>query len=291
MQLHALSAGEWAQTRRFTGTVHSAFARACNLELDGGRLVALLSAELGNAPNGIRFDLPRGFAFDRACRVGERVGCRAGVVRFAASGLTLRLDTAPPWRLSLDPLSADLGRAQVLAAWRGACRCLRRRAQRMRRMRSGIPAERLSALVRATRGLDADGAGRAAAGLIGCGAGLTPAGDDVVVGFLAGLRASTRDRSAQRRFRDVLGERVRGAAVRTNLISRTQIEHAAAGAFAEPITRLAVVIAHGAERTDVEDAAQAALSVGATSGSDAVRGLLLGLAAWGRAPPWGEGSA
>jgi hypothetical protein len=291
MQLHAISAGEWAQTRRFTGTVHSVFAHACNVELEEGRLVALLAAKHGNTPNGIRFDLPPGFAFHRACRVGERVGCRAGVARFAGSELTLRLDTAPIWRLGLDPLSADLGRTRVLAAWRHACRCLRWHAQRTGRAGSSIPAGRLSALARATRVLDADGAERAAVGLIGRGVGLTPAGYDVVVGFLAGLRASARGRRAHTHFRDALGARVRSMAVRTNPISRIQIEHAAAGAFAEPIARLALAIARGVEGTDVEDAAQAALAVGATSGSDAVRGLLLGLAAWGRALPRREGSA
>lgn len=272
-QIRAISAGAKAETERFSGTVHSVFARACNIALDDGRLLALLSADMGNAPNAIRLDLPGGFAFDRALRTGDTVACRAGVMRFGGAGLSVRLASAQRWHFGLDQIGVDLRDPRIFAAWRTVRCCLRRHEAPNGMTRSGIPPGRALALWRAVRAADAQGADKAVRGLIGCGVGLTPAGDDLVVGFLAGLQV-TRCGA----FRAVLGAAVTTLTGRTNPISAAHLCHAAEGGFAEPLVQLTCAIARGAGPDEVARAARPALAVGATSGGDGVRGLLLGLA-------------
>jgi len=284
-QIRAISAGTSAETERFTGTVHSVFSRACNIALDDGRLLTLLAAEQGNAPNAVRLETPPGFTFDRALRTGERIGCRAGVMRFGQAGISVRLASAHPWRHDLDGLCADLRAPSVFAAWRAARRCLRRHetanpATDLTGL--SVPPGRALALWRAARAQDIDAGAAALRGLVGCGMGLTPAGDDIVVGFFAGLRATMCADDKRMAYCTALGENARTLADRTNPISGAYLVHAANGGFAEPIARLASAIADGAGEDAIVRAARPALGVGATSGEDGVRGLLLGFAAWGR---------
>ena len=284
-QIRAISAGANAETERFTGTVHSVFSRACNIALDDGRLLTLLAAEQGNAPNAVRLDTPPGFTFDRALRTGERIGCRAGVMRFGQAGISVRLASAHPWRHDLDGLGADFRDPSVFAAWRAARRCLRRHetANPSTDLTGlSVPPGRALALWRAARAQDIDAGAAALRDLIGCGMGLTPAGDDIVVGFLAGLRATACADDRRLAWSAALGESASALTDRTNPISGAYILHAVNGGFAEPIARLASAIATGAGEDDIARAARPALGVGATSGEDGVRGLLLGFAAWGR---------
>jgi hypothetical protein len=139
-------------------------------------------------------------------------------------------------------------------------------------------------LARAARHLGVHEAAQAAQGLIGCGPGLTPSGDDLVVGFLAGLWSTACDDPGRRTFRRALCAAVAAAARATGDISRVYLTHAIHGRFAEPLTTLAVRIADGADRDEIARASAAALRVGHTSGGAGVHGLLLALAAWAARP-------
>jgi hypothetical protein len=143
-------------------------------------------------------------------------------------------------------------------------------------------------LARATRHLRAHEAARAIEALIGCGPGLTPSGDDLIVGFLAGLWSTGGDDPAQRTFRRALCLAVAAAAEATGDISRTYLTHATCGRFAEPLATLAARIGDGAPVGEIERLTAAALRVGHTSGCDGVLGLLLGLAAWSAQPVSGR---
>ena len=107
MHLAALSAGGQAARGRFNGAVHSVFRQACNIRLDDGRMLALLAPHLGNVPHGVRVDAPAGFAFSRHLAVGQRVGCRADVLR-VAGGLSVDLGSAHAWRGELPSANVDL---------------------------------------------------------------------------------------------------------------------------------------------------------------------------------------
>ena len=70
LRYRALSIGPGIDYLRFEGTVHSVFARALNIQLDGGRLLALVAPDLPNAPATIRVDT-RGAHFGAIARPGQ----------------------------------------------------------------------------------------------------------------------------------------------------------------------------------------------------------------------------
>ena len=298
MRLSALSAGEHAPRGRFTGAVHSVFKKACNIRLDDGRLLALLAPQLANLPHGIRIDMAPELTFAGHLRVGQTAGCRADVLRLGGAGLSIDLGPARLWRSDLTAAGADLDRAEVGTAWRIAWHALWRHecgasmthephgfAASVRHV-SPCDALRRAAfrdalrLARAARSRQPEQAAATIGRLIGRGPGLTPTGDDLLVGFLAGLWVAAGEQPERLAFIDWLGKAVKEAAVATNEISRTFLCHAAAGSVAEPLALLARTIAQAAPPGEVERATARALRFGHTSGADAALGLLLGMAAW-----------
>jgi hypothetical protein len=283
MRLAALSAGGRASRGRFNGTVHSVFAQACNIRLDDGRMLALLAPPLGNVPHGVRVDAPAGFVFSRHLAVEQRVGCRADVLR-VAGGLAVELGSARAWRGELPSVNVDRLAPEVIQAWRAAWYALQRgriRADQADATALSRAVERQGvSLARVVRALQADDAPRILERVIGCGPGLTPSGDDLVTGFLAGLFSGAGEGRARRGFLEAFCRTVAAAAVFTADISRTYLSHAVAGWFAEPLATLARQIGAGADRDVIERATIAALRLGHTSGGAGVFGLLLGLNAW-----------
>jgi Protein of unknown function (DUF2877) len=281
MHLTALSAGSEAPRMRFNGVIHSVFDQACNIRVDDGRLLALLSPCLGNVPHGARIAAPAGFGFARHLRVGGSVGCRADVLR--TSGLSIDLGTAKPWRAELPAAGVDLSVPKVAQAWRTAWRALGQCRPRARAPQAALLSRTVDRsglrLARAARHLRVPEAARAVEDLIGYGPGLTPSGDDLIVGFLAGLWSTAGDDPARQTFRRALCATVAGLARATGDISRVYLTHASRGRFAEPLATLAARIGDGATVGDIEQVSAAALRVGHSSGGDGVLGLLLGLAA------------
>jgi hypothetical protein len=129
---------------------------------------------------------------------------------------------------------------------------------------------------------DGEAAADAASRLVGLGVGLTPSGDDFLVGLLAGLEATGNPLR-----RDI------AAAVRSDVNDRTTaagasaVRQAADGAYSERLHDVLASLAHPAEwrdarpRGDARDglvrAVVAALAFGETSGSDTIAGLLLAI--------------
>jgi Protein of unknown function (DUF2877) len=284
MHLAALSAGGRAARGRFNGTVHSVFRQSCNIRLDDGRMLALLAPHLGNVPHGVRLDAPAGFVFSRHLAVSERVSCRADVLRIAGA-LSIDLGSARAWQGELSSARVDLAVPDIARAWGAAWHALRRGracgehsdAMALTRAvdREGVR------LARAARALQAADAANALDRLIGRGPGLTPSGDDLITGFLAGLFSTAADDRALRAFLEGFCLTVARAAASTTDISRAYLTQAADGWFAEPLVTLARQIGAGVDHGSIDSATIAALRVGHTSGGASVFGLLLGLAAWG----------
>jgi hypothetical protein len=297
LRVHAISAGEHAPRHRFDGAVHSVFEKACNIRLDDGRLLCLLLPQLADLPHGIRIEAPQ-LDFSRHLEIGQRVGCRADVLRLGDPALTVELASARLWRSELPGSDVDLDRPEAAHAWRVAWFALARHEHGAsgagdagrpgRRPPAIVPSDPLRRavfraglrLAHAVRHFRADRTGVVIHRLIGLGPGLTPAGDDVIVGVLAGLWSARSGRPERLAFLASLGEAVRRAAAATNDISRAFLRHASVGSVAEPLSLLARRIGEAAPTGEVERVARRALAVGHTSGADGVLGLLLGLAAW-----------
>jgi uncharacterized protein DUF2877 len=260
--------------------VHSLFDRAANLELAGQRLVVLLDATSPNVPHGIRLGAHAWRELRASVRVGDTLAFEGGGLRFARTGWRVDLSGARGWHVDLSGTHAGCGDARVvngLAAASAIARTVHVRAgdpvaaaysRRLARVKPPLES--------AIRQLSADTAIDQLHRLLGVGCGLTPAGDDFIVGCLAGLAIGTRYEAERRRFlMDVAGGLDFSA---TTLISRQHLSDACHLQFAQPLAELAVAITVGA--ADVLSKLEAALAVGASSGADGVAGLLFGLQAW-----------
>ena len=116
--------------------------------------------------------------------------------------------------------------------------------------------------------------------LIGLGSGLTPTGDDLLVGFLAGLRYKLGVSSVRRDYLNDLGIRILSLSSQTTDISFTYLFHATKGQFSRSIFDLANAICNNADSSKLYETTSLAIQVGHSSGSDTVTGLMLGLTAW-----------
>jgi hypothetical protein len=135
-------------------------------------------------------------------------------------------------------------------------------------------------LLHATRDFQLEDAKASIMSLIGLGPGLTPSGDDFLVGYLAGLWATAGHSPSRTQFVGALGAEISAAARNTNEISGAYLRSAATGHVSEPIAKLAQQLKQANDMRNVRAATQAALQVGHTSGTDGVLGLLLGCLAW-----------
>ena len=301
MRLNALSVGVEAPTMCFSGVIHSIFHHACNVSLASAALLTLVSSEKGNLSQGIRLGTPPKFTFLNQVRVGQPFACRGGILRISGSELAVDLRTASLWHIDLKGLRVDLSQRDTAQAWAVAWLELRkhRRGNGLSAMIAAIPlrrqnpvtslgiktsAERVvktfSGLIAATRTFQVDGAITAIRPLIGLGPGLTPSGDDFIVGYLAGLWSTAGNDSSRLRFISFLGAWLSQAAAGTNAISGTDITSAVNGNVSEPIATLAQRFGQTTSLDNVRDATRTALQVGNTSGTDGVLGLLLGCTAW-----------
>ena len=107
--------------------------------------------------------------------------------------------------------------------------------------------------------------------LIGLGPGLTPSGDDFLVGYLAGL-----DAAADPARPALAAGIVEAAPARTTAISASMLRHAAGGEYAERLHEVVGALCTG--RADrITRAVDRAMAYGATSGVDTVVGLFAAL--------------
>jgi Protein of unknown function (DUF2877) len=117
---------------------------------------------------------------------------------------------------------------------------------------------------------DALAAQTAALGLIGLGVGLTPSGDDFLVGMLAGLEAT------QHPLRAAVATAIARAARGTTAFGAALLEHACRGEFSQRLHDVLIAIA-AQEPVALRQATDRAMAYGATSGADTLAGLSLGL--------------
>ncbi len=285
MRLVALRIGIGVPTRPFTGVVRSVFVNAAILTV-AESLVTLAPDAIGGLPGAITLDVPRGFNFADFIDVGGAAASRAGILRFAGGAASIDLRAARRWSSRLRDISLDFGRPATDDAWRSVAAALRTdgRSDAIAR----LARRDILWLGDATRYFDLGSAEQAAARLVGLGAGGTPAGDDLLVGYLVGLWSSIAASRPRADFAAGLGTILRGLAKRTNDVSRVYLEAAAACEASERLAAVSTCIATAPTPTIVAEAAAAAIAVGHSSGADGTLGLLLGLAAWGPEPIFRE---
>jgi Protein of unknown function (DUF2877) len=266
------------------GHVVAVFERACILALQDAQMIALLTRSVGNIAHGIRLNCSP--QLDRMVQIGmpacftrERVviGC-----------VTVLLCGARVWSTNLragmcrdrKALTAILLARQLLQGPLNVCRSellqIVLQLNRNTSVFSGWIAATLPQLSHATLRLDHQAALASLSKLIGLGPGLTPSGDDFIIGWLAGVMLMTEN-PAQHDFLDMVRSGLMSLSNGTTPISRQHLQDAAKGEFSELLSDVCFAMASGAREAQLADTLSRQLSVGATSGADAAAGLMFAL--------------
>jgi len=261
------------------GRVHSVFARTVNIEVEGGDLVTLACRSVDNAPDTVVIDV-EGFG-DSGIGRGDRVDVAPGTL--GVGSLRVCLDGVSSWSVALPSYPRDDARLRANLHWvRDRLRRTDHRSHLPGQGRSADPfadasraalEARSAALCAALLHADLDAARAGAATMVGLGPGLTPSGDDFLVGLFAILNVA---KSPCHPMRALCGDVVAIARTSTNAISVAALANAARGRVRESIHALARELIDGAPG-GLRPALDRVLAIGATSGSDIVAGLVSGL--------------
>ena len=119
---------------------------------------------------------------------------------------------------------------------------------------------------------------------MGWGEGLTPAGDDYLVGLCAALQSLVHGNAARRTFLRRMRGFVASQSLRTTPISAHWLTLASRGHFNADLLRALDALRAERDVQNARDAIDALMAVGATSGADALTGILSGFEAWMKAP-------
>lgn len=295
MQLHAASIGEAVPRENFDAVIQSVFDAAVNLRLeDEDRLITVLISDGYELPQGIR--ISRKDISLQSLTVGLRAASRGGILRFDSSLLSIDLRDAPVWKSRVPALCLDMNSLSSQKAWSASWNLLNKE-QRLKNTEivaddlfqpdtgstlSQHISKPVMRLIASTGQFDPQEAALAAEKMIGLGPGVTPAGDDILIGFLAGLWSTAGENPTQLSFIHSFGAELIQRAKQTGEISRTYLLHATRGQFSSTLSKHLEAIAAD---EDVEEATRNAMRVGHSSGMDSVTGALIGLSVWNTLSP------
>jgi hypothetical protein len=258
--------------------VHSVFRHVVNLSTRTGRLIALSARSLDDAPWSVRVDVAD-WAGPTA-QAGEPAVLTASGVRLP--GRRILVDGAGHWRPRLPPLPLDTSATRRRI--RQLERLLDAAADRASRGRAGDPfahasAARLDAAreaaVRAELAGDRGAATTAVTEMLGLGPGLTPAGDDMLVGMA--LVAACRN-SGITVLPSAIADAVAHHPDRTTDLSRTTLREAVRGRARQSlIDLLDAACRPPGTPDDLHVRLATVLRIGHTSGRDLASGILTGL--------------
>jgi hypothetical protein len=264
--------------------VHSIHRSVVNITTADG-LLTVASPEAGGLPNGILANLGPDFRMI-GLEAGMIVQASDANIRVPDAGLKIRLDAASRWspRFQLSDEVADVATerwrrrtaatrtiAQARASAGGFGALLREDATHDDHLGIvGVVRPVVAELMAALETGDRSAAAQLATGLIGLGPGMTPSGDDALVGIEAALHALDWPAAG------FLALAMDDVEDRTTALAATLLRHAAAGEFAERLhTLLAALV--GSDDETIVTAIDRAVAWGATSGTDCLLGVLIGL--------------
>jgi hypothetical protein len=254
-----------------------------------GRWIVFVSFEL--VPSPLTMTLGEGSEVLKAVRPGSIVRYTAGKAEFAEWGIRVMVDLRTPWEPpapvhAAGPHSEQLGRltaltAEVLAARPGSeiPALLPRVLEPASAGQTGSgESERDHSVQRLRRGLqagDPDLVDSELTGFLGVGSGLTPSGDDLILGVLLALNRWPGAGWGEAQRARLNADIVRAAYARTSTISANLIECAAAGGADERLLHAVDHLWTGFPSRSV--ALAGLLDWGASSGADALTGMAIAL--------------
>jgi len=278
------------------GTVHSVFNKATNITFDE-TLLALLSDELPRMPNSVRLHSVVTGEFLPSLQPGMEVCVDYNTLVIPACDFSIHLPDTPSWEPKPDVAAYPWNRATVAQHTRLLTQFLAEKQyedglapmvgplfldqppQETPLSRMAMPKLRL--LAQESWRQNSLGIEEAVLGLAGLGPGLTPSGDDVLGGFAAIMALLSPQLSADSISRKHIASTIAAVArPRTTKLSGVLLEFASRGEVSEQLGSLLLTLMLPAEEYEtVQKAADRVLAFGASSGSDTLLGILLGLRA------------
>ena len=253
---------------------------ACNLTDETNRVISLVTPEVGNGPLNVVVEGQDPFASIKKGDQAEADGTKIVV----NDKLTVNLMKAEIWspiilwgEITAEAMAALWNHVQaqatpesLLAFWIPRLRSLGG-VQMAFQEKAREAAERLLLALRLG---ERQRIGVYASALTGLGPGATPAGDDFLIGLMAGLRAWPQFLTPGGLAIDVACMTIsQTAMVRTNVLSAAYLRAAQVGQMGASWHRLAETLAAG-DPSVIQQAVDGLLAFGATSGADAMAGFL-----------------
>mgnify|MGYP001165963985 CR=1 FL=1 len=257
----------WQHNQPFNYRLHSRFSHAINWINDEGEMITFLSRDLPNGPNTMIINIE---SFNDWA-LSECASLKIQDPHMLLSGQTIDLNDVPKWQVDL-PVINDLNPIiiqkiqQFLDENNEALLDLEQMIyQRLD--------DNFSAMIHAIEQKNNEDIIQHASASIGLGLGLTPSGDDRLVGFLLGCYLQSPENLCAIHALQIAIDNNRD---RTNEISYSMLKHAKNGRFNEWLVNLGDDIAE----TDIDLLDQAMMqvfSIGSRSGGDMLKGLQLSL--------------
>lgn len=282
------AAADTVWQRGFTAHVVGSFDEACDLATEDGGIVALVHQRVGKGPLNIVVDESR-FSFQDLSRGLPAILVKDDLI--LGDFLSVFLGEAqvwePRWPLSKGEADQPRRKANLEKLWRYLAVSGQRRGLLVILLGASGGGGRslddaflktarraMEGLMTALRAGDAQGIAHQAGRLVGLGPGLTPAGDDYLIGLMWGLRAwpylLEGSGLGVEEVCKHIWEAVKG---RTTLLSAAFLRIAREGLPNEAWEDLLVEVSDG-DGAGMRKAVQRALDCGAMSGADALAGFL-----------------
>ncbi|MCK4423338.1 MAG: DUF2877 domain-containing protein [Candidatus Omnitrophica bacterium] len=283
----------------FNARVHSVFDSSFNCLGRDGAFITIADKRKGNVPNGILVNRPYGYTFESlGLKRDMLIKSSGSVLFFPETGIRISLDKAGIWQvqakfnrelLSIDEIKANLlcvkKAARANSSKKGLGILLRYSGAILRGdvieddvldYFNYLAFQSLSGLVKGIRARDFEVIEKTVSGLIGLGVGLTPSGDDVLLGIISGMSCLghySKESDYILKISDLISCRAKD---KTTMVSQSYLQCAARGEFSEALADMLKAVLYS-KGTEVSSSALKVIAVGSSSGQEIVLGVLLGL--------------
>ena len=274
-----------SQNSQRSGTVHSVFDHAVNLEFGEDCLTGLIAETKALTPYAVSVRTSDSFA-QTGVRAGMAANLASGMLRIPDAQIEIYLSNAPILDLSVDSIE--------LRQFAGAAHALEQRITQTLKSADAttslVPlatggdgnvytrflAPRLEKLFSAVKLGAWDEATQAAASCAGCGMGLTPSSDDLLCGYFTALHLLYR---ANERFdaKAHIQHMAQAAAAKTNRISGSFLHESGMALANLAVCDLFRSIFTDSDTFSADRAIARVLEIGSTSGADTLTGTVLAL--------------
>lgn len=269
------------KTGQFNGVVHSTFRKTINIRnLIDGEIYTIGTSSIDNAPNTLIIN--NNSLEDYKIEVWDEVISVSNLL-YITNKLTIDLTFVKEWEIQLQTYPKQIeilqknvkllkeyvySNGSVKSFIHDSPNLLPFEAETNRLLK-----ERTSLLILLLEKNDLTNALNTALSLVGLGPGLTPSGDDFLVGLFTIINMKN---SPLKKFLPLCQQIVEKSFYLTNEISYYALKQASISQIRESINNLLKELVHGEEQT-IYQAANKVLAIGSSSGTDITLGMIAGL--------------